>query len=58
MNKAAGRPWPVLCPEDDVMDFMICEAVAIKAHKEDEKAQERQRRDDFKKNVEGLEQFR
>lgn len=36
--KAAGRPWPVLCPEDDVIDYMVMEAVALKIQKEDEKA--------------------
>lgn len=35
----AGRPWPVLC-DDDVIDYMVMEAVALKAKKE-EQAQEK-----------------
>jgi hypothetical protein len=34
--RSAGRPWPVVCPEDDVIDYMIMEAVALKARKQDE----------------------
>lgn len=36
--KESGRPWPVLCPEDDVIDYMVMEAVALKVRKEEEKA--------------------
>lgn len=39
VNKAAGRPWPVLIPDDDVLDYMVMEAVAIKVQREDSKAQ-------------------
>lgn len=35
--KDAGRPWPVLC-DDDVIDYMVMEAVAIKVRKAEEKA--------------------
>jgi hypothetical protein len=38
--KEAGRPWPVLCPEDDVIDYMVMEAVSLKVRKEDRDAQE------------------
>lgn len=34
--KEAGRPWPVLC-DDDVIDYMVMEAVALKVRKEEEK---------------------
>lgn len=58
MNKAAGRPWPVICPEDDVLDFMVMEAVAIKAMREDAEAQKKQERDSFKKDYGELDKFR
>jgi PHD/YefM family antitoxin component YafN of YafNO toxin-antitoxin module len=35
--KEAGRPWPVLCPEDDVIDYMVMEAVYLKVQKQDER---------------------
>lgn len=38
MHKAANRPWPVLCPEDPVIDYMVMEAVALKAQREDARA--------------------
>lgn len=47
--KSAGRPWPVIC-EDDVLDFMICEAVALKVRKEDEAAQKEAERNQWKKD--------
>lgn len=36
--KEAGRPWPKLS-DDDVIDYMVMEAVALRAAKEAEKAQ-------------------
>lgn len=36
--KAAGRPWPRIS-DDDVIDYMIMEAVAIKIGKQEEQAQ-------------------
>lgn len=47
--KEAGRPWPVLCPDDDVLDYMIMEAVAIKADKDEEKARKDAERREWKK---------
>lgn len=35
--KAAGRPWPKLS-DDDVIDYMVMEAVALKINREDERA--------------------
>lgn len=62
VHKAAGRPWPVLCPEDDVIDYMVMEAVAIKAAKADEKAAEEarkeQERQKFKSDTSALDQYR
>lgn len=40
--KAAGRSWPVIVPDDDVLDYMVMEAVAVKAARED-KQDEKQR---------------
>lgn len=55
--KAAGRPWPVLC-EDDVIDYMVMEAIAVKSAKDDEKAQEQAEKKDWKKDKEGLDNLR
>ena len=43
--REAGRPWPVLS-DDDVIDYMVMEAVALRAKKQEEnerKAAERER---------------
>lgn len=37
VHTASRRPWPVLS-EDDVIDYMVMEAVYLKAMVEDEKA--------------------
>ena len=37
--KAAGRPFPQLV-EDDVLDYLITEAVAIKVNREEAQARE------------------
>lgn len=62
MHKAAGRPWPVICEDDDVIDYMLMEAVAIKAAKADEKAAEEAEkaaeRKKFKKDTNALDQYR
>lgn len=47
--KASGRPWPVLCPDDDVLDYMVMEAVFIRAQQEDQKAQEQAEKDQERK---------
>lgn len=36
--KDAGRPWPIICPEDDVLDYMVMEAVHLKVQDEEAKA--------------------
>lgn len=38
VHKEAGRPWPIICPEDDVLDYMVMEAIYLRARKEEEKA--------------------
>jgi hypothetical protein len=55
--RAANRPWPVLSP-DPVIDYMIMEAVAIKAKHEEDTAVEEQKREDFKKDFSSLEHLR
>jgi hypothetical protein len=35
--KEAGRPWPRLS-DDDVIDYMVMEAVCLRVAREDEKA--------------------
>ena len=49
VHKEAGRPWPVICPEDDVIDYMVMEAVAIRVQREDEKLRKAQEREQWKK---------
>lgn len=51
--KEAGRPFPKIS-DDDVIDFMVMEAVTIKVRKEDEEAQKEQERKKWKKDPEGL----
>jgi hypothetical protein len=57
IHKAAGRPWPELC-EDDVIDFMIMEAIALKAAKEDKDAEKSRQVEEFKKDKQGLDHLR
>lgn len=57
IHKQAGRPWPTLS-EDDVTDYMVMEAVAIKAAKQEEKAQRQAKAQDFKQDKEGLDRLR
>lgn len=40
IHKAAGRPFPQLV-EDDVLDYLITEAVYLKVSHEDEKIREK-----------------
>lgn len=47
--KDAGRPWPVLCPEDDVIDYMVMEAVALKARKAEDDDRKHAEREQWKK---------
>lgn len=54
VSKESGRPFPRLS-EDDVIDFMITEAVALKVDREDQKAEKKHERDEWKKDASGLE---
>ncbi len=55
--KEAGRPFPQL-DDDDVIDFMVMEAVALKVDKEDAKAQKKAEVKDWKKDKAGLDELR
>lgn len=56
-HKAAGRPWPTLS-DDDVLDYMIMEAVAMKVRKEDAEAEKKAEREAFKQDKSKLNQYR
>jgi hypothetical protein len=60
--RAAGRPFPELT-DDDVMNYLITEAVYLKVNHEDREAQkeaeEQAKRDQWKEEAkESLERFR
>lgn len=55
MHKEAGRPWPVICPEDDVIDYMVMEAVAIRVDRADRESEKAKERDQWKKDKGSLE---
>ena len=55
--KAANRPWPVL-DKDDVIDYMVMEAVSMKIRKEDNEAEKQQERKSFKKDHSKLAKYR
>lgn len=55
--KEAGRGWPEL-DTDDVIDFMVMEAVAVKVAKEREKAEQNKKADEFKHDKAGLDRLR
>lgn len=57
VTNAAGRPWPVL-DDDDVVDFMIMEAVALKINKQDKQAEDRATKKAWMKDKEGLDKLR
>jgi hypothetical protein len=53
VHREAGRPWPTLS-EDSVIDYMVMEAVAIKVRKEDDEAEKKRKRDEWKKDIKHL----
>lgn len=55
--KAAGRPWPRL-DEDDVIDYMIMEAVCLKVNKDDENQEKEQEKKEWMKDKSGLDNLR
>ena len=58
VHKDAGRPWPIICEEDDVIDYMVMEAVAIRVRREDEKAEKARKRKEWQRESGSLDQFR
>lgn len=56
--KAANRPWPVLDADDDVVDYLIMEAVAMKSMSEDQKVQKKERAKEFRQDRTGLDNLR
>lgn len=54
---AGRRPWPKLS-DDDVIDFMIMEAVALKIQKEDREAEQVREKKSFKKDFSSLDHLR
>jgi hypothetical protein len=57
ISKETGRPFPQVS-DDDVIDFMVAEAVTLKVLAEDDqarkKAEKEREREEFKKNRESL----
>lgn len=56
-SKEAGRPFPVL-DEDDVIDFMIVEAISARVNKEELDLQKKKKVADWKHDKEGLDNLR
>lgn len=56
--KQAGRPWPTL-DDDDVIDYLVMEAVAVKASEIEREAEKEQEVDKWRQeSVSKLEAFR
>lgn len=58
MCEAANRPWPVIDEADDVIDFLVMEAVAIKVQREEVKAAQEQKKAEWKRDHEGLDRLK
>lgn len=56
-SKEAGRPFPVL-DDDDVIDFMITEAVAARIYKEEHEGRKEEKVKAWKKDKAGLDRLR
>jgi hypothetical protein len=46
-----------MCPEDDVIDYMIMEAVSLRVRKAEEDAAKQQKRNEFKKDFDNLRKY-
>ncbi len=53
VSKEAGRPVPRFS-EDDVIDYMVLEAVALKVWKQEEEASKKKEKSDWKNDKESL----
>ena len=49
--KEANRPWPVICSEDDVLDYMIMEAVFLRVRRQDERDQQAHKVSEWKETA-------
>lgn len=56
-HKESGRPWPIM-DEDEVVDYLILEAVASKAAQEEIEHHEAVKKDNWKKDTTNLDQYR
>ena len=52
----AGRPWPSVS-DDDVIDYLVMEAVAFRVFNEDEKARKNAERESWKADREDLKAY-
>lgn len=57
VHKASGRPFPAL-DSDEVIDYLIIEALSARSAKEEAAAAKNTEVEDWKKNTEELEQYR
>ena len=48
ITKECGRPFPKVC-DDDVIDYMVMEAVTLKVKREDQEAAKQRERDEWKR---------
>ena len=55
--KKAGRPLPAFS-SDDVIDYMVTEAIVVKWYDEQEKQQKKEEGEEFKKDFSRLEGLR
>jgi hypothetical protein len=55
--KAAGRPFPKIS-DDDVIDYMVMEAVTIKVRQEDAEQEEQQKKKEWQRDHKSLDQYR
>lgn len=54
--KEAGRPFPRFT-EDDVLDYMLIEAILLKVQREDEEQRKKQKTREWRANRDDLKQF-
>lgn len=52
-NREAGRPFPQVS-DDDVLDYLVMEAIRVKIGEEAKEAQKDQERDSWRREVKGM----
>lgn len=55
--KETGRPFPKVS-DDDVIDFMVLEAVTLKVMHEDNEEAKKQRKKEWKKDQDGIKRLK